>query len=382
MQVSAPDRRELRRLAELRVERPVVLSLYLDLRPTEFATPPARQTAVRSLLDDAARRIEQVEGLAHGDRRDLRRSLERAGEYLRGVVSGAEGARGLAVFACEPTSLFESLKLPRPVESRVVIDRSPHVEPLVGMASSDDWCVLLVTRRTARLLRGSADRLDEVERFADDVHGQHDQGGWSQARYERSVDKEAADHLKRVAEVVFHHFERRACDHLVVGGPEELVPDMEAKLHPYVRERLAGRVDVDVEHTGTDEVRAATSALIEEHERRREREALDRLAEGVAAGGRAASGLEGVLGALNEHRVEALLLDGRFASPGVVCRQCGWMGPATTERCPADGSALDAKDDITEAAVERALRQSAEVWRVRHHDDLQRHGGIGALLRF
>ena len=49
MQVTAPDRDRLRKLAELRLDRPVVLSLYLDLDPTEFATPPARATAVRSL---------------------------------------------------------------------------------------------------------------------------------------------------------------------------------------------------------------------------------------------------------------------------------------------------------------------------------------------
>ena len=42
MQVTAPDREELRRLTELRLERPVVLSLYLDLDPAEFATPAAR----------------------------------------------------------------------------------------------------------------------------------------------------------------------------------------------------------------------------------------------------------------------------------------------------------------------------------------------------
>jgi hypothetical protein len=33
MQVTAPDRDELRRLAQIRLDRPVVLSLYLDLDP-------------------------------------------------------------------------------------------------------------------------------------------------------------------------------------------------------------------------------------------------------------------------------------------------------------------------------------------------------------
>lgn len=78
MQVDAPGREGLRRLAELRLDRPVVLSLYLDLDPTEFATPPARATAIRSLLDEADRRLRERDGLSHQDRVDLQASLERA----------------------------------------------------------------------------------------------------------------------------------------------------------------------------------------------------------------------------------------------------------------------------------------------------------------
>ena len=68
MQVSAPDRDQLRQLAELRLDRPLVLSLYLNLDPSEFATPPARKTAVRSLLDEAERRFRDANGLSHDDR--------------------------------------------------------------------------------------------------------------------------------------------------------------------------------------------------------------------------------------------------------------------------------------------------------------------------
>ena len=60
----------------------------------------------------------------------------------------------------------------------------------------------LVSRRSARVLSGPADRLEERQRIEDNVHGQHDQGGWSQARHERSVDKDADDHLRRVAEML------------------------------------------------------------------------------------------------------------------------------------------------------------------------------------
>src|SRR3954469_24636496 len=100
VQVVAPAQEDVRRLAELRLDRPVVVSLYLDLDPAEFATPPARATAARSLLDDAGRRVRERDALSHQEKVDLRASIERAREYLENTLT-ANGARGVAVFAAE-----------------------------------------------------------------------------------------------------------------------------------------------------------------------------------------------------------------------------------------------------------------------------------------
>src|SRR5215216_2861286 len=154
MQVMAPDRDELRRLAEVRLDRPVVLSLYLDLDPTAFGTPPARATAVRSLLDEAERQVRERKNLPHGDQMDLRASLERASALLGGDLP-TEGAQALAIFAAESAGLFEALKLPRPLPNRVAIRRSPLVAPLARLERRERWCVALVNRRDARIFRGS-----------------------------------------------------------------------------------------------------------------------------------------------------------------------------------------------------------------------------------
>jgi peptide subunit release factor 1 (eRF1) len=378
MRVEPPDREQLRRLAELRLERPVVLSLYLDLDPTEFATPPARATAVRSLVDEAERKLRERDSLTHEDRVALEASLARARTYMERQLA-TDGTGAVALFASEPANLFEVLRLPRSVRNRVAIDRSPLVGPLAALERRDRWCVALVNRRDARFLRGSPEGLRELTQVHDDVHGQHDQGGWSQARYQRSVDKEAADHLKHAAEVLFRNYRRRPFEHLLVGGPEETAPEFKSKLHPYLQERLAGRVEVDVENSTPEQVLDAARSRFEAAEEQREREAIDRLNEGV----RAVSGLEQVLPMLNERRVEALLLDDDFSAEGSVCPACGWVGPGSAESCPADGATLEARPDVAEEALELAIRQSAEVIPMRRHfEELRSHGGIGALLRF
>jgi peptide chain release factor subunit 1 len=376
MQVSAPDRDQLRALAELRLDRPLVLSLYLNLDPSQFATPPARKSGIRSLIDEAERRVRERNGLSHEDRAALQGSLERAKGFLENDLP-TDGAHALAVFASGENDLFQVLKLPRSVPNRVAIGRSPLVGPLARIARRERWCVTLVNRRDARILRGGSDGLREVERIHDDVSGQHDQGGWSQSRYQRGVEKEKDDHLKTTCDALLRHFKRQPFQRLIVGGPREVVTDFEQKLHHYLSERLGGRVEVDVERSNPDQVLEAARPLIEKLEREREHDALERLGE------RGACGIEDVLPPLNERRVELLILDEQFGGvTGVQCLECGWLG-LEGDRCPADGSETVQLDDLTEAMIELSVQQAADLLAVHHErEELERYGGAAALLRF
>ena len=367
----------LRRLADVHPTRGRVLSVFLNLDPSELPTPAARASAITSVMTEAAHRVDEAADLDHGERQALKADVERVREVLNGDVA-ANGTRAVAVFACEPANLLEVVSLRHPLESRVVLDESPYVEPLVHEGAAERWCVLLVNRRMARLFTGAGEELEETDRIEDDVHRQHDQGGWSQSNYQRSVDKEVEDHLGRAADVAFTLYKRRGFDRLLVGGPEELVGDLESHLHPYLRDRLAGRVSCDVENSTPDQVRACASERIAEHASSGEREALDRLAEGVGRGERGAAGLAAVLAALNEARVETLLIAPGFSAGGFYDRETGLLY-ATPEEAP---DAVEPIADIAERAIEKAIEQSAAVLGIRHHDDLGPLGGIGAVLRY
>jgi peptide chain release factor subunit 1 len=379
MAANTITRGRLRALADVRPERGRVLSVFLNLDPTEFATPAARSTAITSVITEAAHRIEHADGLEHDEREALKADVERVRAALNATDIAGDGTRAVAVYACGPADLLEVVSLRRPVESAVVLERTPHVEPLVADAGRERWCVLLVNRRNARFFVGDGDGLEETDRVEDDVHSQHDQGGWSQARYARSVEKEKVDHLVRVADVAFSAYKRRGFDRLLVGAPDELVGAFEQKLHPYLRKRIAGRVHLDVDDSAIDDVRRVARHAIEDWSRRCERQALDRLIEGVGRGGRGAAGLSDVLGALNDARVEMLLLADGIHARGERDRETGMLY--------ADGEAPAARpvehvDDIVEPAIEKAIEQSAKVIAVRHHEDLGPLGGIGAVLRY
>lgn len=360
-----------------------VISLYLDLDPERFATPQARSSQVRSLIDEASRSLERESDLGHEDKVALREDIERLDRYLSSPEAPYQGARALAIFCAGRDELFETVQLPRPVQGRVVIERVPFVAPLVEAVQLRRWCVVLVSRRAARVLTGPADGLREDRRIKDDVHGQHDQGGLSQPRYERSVEHEVDEHLRGVAEVVRKMWRRERSDRVALGGPRELVPRFEAMLPEEVRACVVpGRVEVDVATASDEQISAAIGELVVQDDRRRERDALDRLAAGVGSGGRAKGGPQATVQALNERRVHTLLLEPGFDRRARQCPACGLLMVDADGSCPADGSPLEHREHLREAAIEAALGQDAEVMVVRHHPDLGPFEGIGALLRF
>ena len=142
----------------------------------------------------AAHKVESKDGLTHEERMALRDDVERVRDVLLSDVA-ANGTRAVAVYACGPADLLEVVRLRRPVENKVVLDRTAFVEPLVLHGTDEQWLVLVTNRRAARLFVGPGDALEETDRFVDDVHSQHEKGGWSQANYQRSVEKEVKDHL-------------------------------------------------------------------------------------------------------------------------------------------------------------------------------------------
>jgi peptide chain release factor subunit 1 len=350
VQASDIDRTRIRRLAKLHSPREDVVSLYLDLNPASAKRPRARRTQLDSLLGA----VEQLDvggaGGTHEQRAALNATLARIRDFFAENGLAAGSARGLAVFCSEGAGLLDAYRLPRPVKAQVRVGDAPSVEPLLELAPTGKWVVLLVSRRAARLFRGSAESLEEVDAVQDDVHRRHSQGGWSQARFQRGIEKETLDHVKRACELTLHFHEREPVEHLVVGGPEEIWPIVDARLHAYLRELLVGHIEADVERSSAEEVLARAAPLMTEVDRWEERELLDRLAAGLGTGDEAVAGLVEVRAALRDRRVEVLLV-------------------------LEDLSALE--------EIELALGQSAEVRVIHHHpDELRERGSIAALLRY
>src|SRR5262249_24904758 len=91
--------------------------------------------------------------------------------------------------------------------------------PLVG--KGDGAIVALIDRERGLLFRLANGRLEPLADLTDEQPGRHDQGGWSQSRYQRHIDELAREHLRTVAESLDRHVRDGLARHVVVVGPEE-----------------------------------------------------------------------------------------------------------------------------------------------------------------
>src|SRR5829696_7833348 len=114
----------VRRLSDVEAAEPVVVSLFLDLDPAQFATAPARSSQITSLLSDLDAALRDAE-LSHDAKEALKVDRERLEAFLRDDDLDMAGAGALAVYSSHALDLFAAVKLAEPVDGAVHVDERP-----------------------------------------------------------------------------------------------------------------------------------------------------------------------------------------------------------------------------------------------------------------
>jgi peptide chain release factor subunit 1 len=376
MQINQMTELKMRDLAEYRPRAGKVLSVYVDLNIAEHPTPDTRVKEIELLVDEAEQHtFAETNDLSHQERVGLRSDMETMRHFLLEDFA-ADGALGVALFACKPAGLFRAYKLDRAIRREWAVGDQPLIRPLLDHMAEPDWFVLLVNHRYARILGSRGRTFAQIETLEDPVPGKvsEDKPNSVRAHYQRHVDKEIAGHVQRACDRLFEIYQKDPFERLIVGAQDELRPVLEAHLNPALRKRLVGHVVVDIENATVDKIAREAQPLLERCDAEAERALMARLDEDLARG-RAASGLADVLDALGDKRVETLFLDPDYHVPGVVCLSCARMGEGG-ETCSSCGGRTRTREDIVEEAIRQALAQSARVQTTRTKQ------AITALLRY
>jgi peptide chain release factor subunit 1 len=369
----------LRQLAGFRAEKGCAISLYLNLDPSVSPTPGDAKTRVHSLLDEGEKKNNGA-NQTHEQRLGLKSDFGRIRAFFDEEFE-RNGAHGLAVFCAGLDNVWETLPLSESVPDEVKVGRELYLAPLVPLVGRGEGAVVaVVSREQGRVYRLRAGRLDEVADLFEEQPRRHDQGGWSQARFQRHTDELTKDHLKAVGEELENQLRRLRYPPVVVICPEEMKRELAEVLAGDARNAIIGWTTAQAQATPV-ELLSVAMPVLEDWRERQESQSVERWKEEVGRNARAASGWEDTLEAASDARVECLLFEEGVEHPAFVCPACGRVS-LSGGRCPLDGTEMEQRDEGLDLAVHQVLAHGGQVLALRHRQDLEPVGGIGALLRF
>jgi peptide subunit release factor 1 (eRF1) len=346
-------REVLRRLAELEPSGVPVLSVYLDLRPEATGEAPGRRSGL-VVLKDRLREVLKTLGPRGEDRDSVEEDSRLIELYLEEEASRA--AQGVAIFACSARGLFEAVESGVPFENQVSAGDVPDLFQLARLLDEQETAVVaLVDSNTARLFVTRVGALEERGGPDDDsVHFQkRSMGGWSQARYQRHIDKHRSDFAREVAAVIERLIDDDDAVRLVLAGDEVALTPLQAALSQRARAIADEPIRLDI-RAQQDEIHREIAPILARLEADDARAAADRLIDAVRADGLGVAGQEHTLLALEQGQVDELLL----APNG------------------------DVDESARNELIRLAALTGASVEIVADHPDFEALGGVGAFLRY
>lgn len=331
-----------------------VLSIYLDVRPTAAGAgnrPELRPGDV--ILKDRLHRIEKAL-LPRGPGLDSLRADMAKIEVARG--ENAPGAEGLAIFACAAGGLFEVVHSGVPFTSRVIFSRRPALFQLARLVDEYEPAVVAVAdTNTLRLFTVHLGGMEEAGGKDEPatMSRKKAMGGWSQANFQRHVEKHREDFAKEAAHQIAKLMESEKATRLVLAGDEVAIPLLQAALPRELTDRLAGdalRIHI---RAPRDEVAADVAEVLAAAEARSSAAVADALVEEVLSDDLGVAGIADSREALKAGQGDTLVIAEHFEP-------------------------IDVRNELTRLAIQTGARVEA----VAGHEGLEALGGVGVLLRY
>lgn len=372
---------QIEELAKFHSPRLLTTSLYLDCDKGRLSKKEIA-LSLKNLLNRGRERAAALD-LSKEQKESLASDLELMADRAAGRLAGLSHP-GLALFSCRGENFWKEFALGASPRNRLVFDRNPYVKPLsVVLDESLRVCVMLVDRREARWLAVRSGEAVALDSLRSDVPSKIKPGGFEgtdSKRIERHVEAHLLDHLKKAAQTTFDLFKAHPFDVLFLGCADELRPEVEGLLHPYVKNKLRGTLKLKP-GAGPDTVIRAAAEREKRFKAEEEGRLLDLFTSELEKGGLAVSGLRDTLRSLNSGEALTLLVSRGLSAPGRLCSRCGLLWLEEKE-CPACRKPTAAVLDIVDEAVEAAMDKKTGVRHINPPSRLDHYGRIGALLRY
>jgi peptide subunit release factor 1 (eRF1) len=359
---------DLRELLDFNTAEPV-LSIYLNTDPSE-GNADTHQLRLRSMIKEI----------------NLTKDVEAIERYFDHEYNWS--GRGAAIFSCQPSNFFRVYPLAVPVRNLVHISDRPSVKPLAALLDNyGGYGVVLVDKQGARVFSFHMGELREQEGVLGEAvrRTKHSGGGSAmpgrrgESTTSRAVEEVVDRNMKESAEFAIHFFESNHVRRILVGGTEENVKLFCGLLPKAWQSLVMGTFPMSMT-ASHGEVRARALEVGLQVETGREKRLVERLITQAAKASGAVTGLEATLNAVNEGRVQTLVISEGFRKNAFRCKGTGWLTTRPEEVCGSEDA--EKVYDVVDLAVNQVMRSGGDVEVIMSTAEMDKAGSIGAILRY
>jgi len=372
-------KKEIRKLAKIPETDYPFLSLYLNTKWEDEKQRGRVRLFVKNELKEAQKSIKEEEKI----RKSLQNDSEKVQRYIEGLIHRAydERFKGIAIFACSGIRTFIIYRSSIPFENQFTISSKPSLRQLVQISDENKSAIaVMVDTDRAKIFEMSLGEIHLESQIESYVPGRHEQGGWSQMRFQRHIREHMHQHHKGVAEQLIKLFDEERWENIVLIGQEHILASFRALLPERVRDKIKGDFPAKFEEESSNLAEKVIEYLHGEYFKE-EHTIVEEVIETALARGAAAVGLRDTIEAINRGQVHRLILDSDLKRQGWQCIKCLALGDITPLSCPFCNSAIETVD-LAEEMIRSVINRDGEVDMIKHHPELNKYEGVGAMLRF
>jgi peptide subunit release factor 1 (eRF1) len=356
-----------------------VISLYLESNDHQYSKHDC-EVAVKDLIKGKEAAVALLQDKEH--RASVEKDFERIRSYIRNEFDW-KGKKGLALFASSGSGLWQIYSLPQPVRNTLIVNHSPYIRPLVALLDEyPRFCVVLVDKEKARIFEVFLGEINEHSEIIDELPRKTKAGGWKgyeENRIQRHANEEVHKHFKKVGDAVMDLSKIYRFDSLILAGHRTDFSAFENDLHPYLKEKVLARIEVDLHVSKETVLEKATE--VERQTRKEKEEKLVKRLQDLSNERMAVMGLVPTLTAHQQGQIHSLVIGKDYQVAGAKCMACGFLAHRTHE-CPSCRQPLQDIPDLVDDLIESALSQGAKIEYVSGRDHVHPMGGIAAILRY
>ncbi len=375
------NREQVESLAGFRSRKPNVISFFLDTSRNRLSKKEI-QISLKNILQQGKSRLNQMK-LPKPDKEILLSDLEKVNSFCSRLLPGYKQV-GLSVFCCSSEKFWQDYALMKSPRNMLIFDQSPYVRPLSAILEEyHRICVLTSDKNTASWYDIYMGEITPLETLIESSVPKRQESGreeYSSKRIERQKSSKQHGHLKKAAKITFDLWKQHKFEWLFLGIPDKYLPELESLMHPYIKNRIKGRVKINPHHSAAKILSKALD-LKQRLKQEEKKEIVSRFIEESQRNGLAVSGLESTLNKLNRGEIQTLLVTRFYSQPGTHCPECGFLY-LNRENCSVCSKSTEKVQDIVDHAVENALNSSCRVKHINPPSGLDAYGKIGGFLRY